>query len=662
MRILAWGLQVLIVAVGLYVFLRFLRTTRGSRLVRGLLITSLGGVLGLWALSKALDLEELSHIIQGATGFAVVILAIVFQPELRRAVAQLGGRSFAGQMMDGGDDDTVRQVVRAVTNMASRRHGALIAFERETGLKTYAESGAVIDSAVSVRLLEGIFHPGAALHDGAVIIRGNRVAAAGCIFPLPEARAGQASNQGTRHRAALGLSEETDALVVVVSEETGAVSVCENGRMSFDITKEQLEEQLREALGVGTGEAEPSFLAAVATGLRQDAGWMIGSLAASGGILWLAHQDISVTQEMPLRIAGVTADPTRAPLPGEMLVRIPDPGYRVASITREGSAYVIVTGTRSQFDELGGALAGTIDVMAPEPGELPLLAADITWQHPVLGMHYEWRDERPPTVVIERIASAVFSLERSHAVLDSTELDPRYEVRRDDVHFAPSAAEIVGPVDLLPLLGGELPLRFEPVQLARSDRGEHRQRVRLDEELRGRGLSLASDEGVELVIPIAPAQRAVGTVSREIAVVCLDPARAGELDSWELPDHARSARFLVQTSGLIPVGADPGSQAVRERTNAIRSFVEENLSVFVDIADLPVDGSGRAARVRWTWRRDWRDSLEALGVDRATLGGEESLRVQLESEDEVLLDPRAADDGAEGDGVPGPGESNGGSE
>ena len=169
----------------------------------------------------------------------VIVLVILFHPELRRGIMRLGDNALLARLFRSDRGAAVDQVVAAIVNMARDRVGALVAFEGNTPLDAYVERGVRVNAEVNRLLLESLFHEGNALHDGAVIVRGDRIEAAACILPLSENQEISKST-GTRHRAALGLSEETDALVIVVSEETSQISVALGGRLERDVGPERL--------------------------------------------------------------------------------------------------------------------------------------------------------------------------------------------------------------------------------------------------------------------------------------------------------------------------------------------------------------------------------------------------------------------------------------
>jgi diadenylate cyclase len=206
--------------------------------------------------SHEAGLRSVSFLLDNFWAVWVLALVVLFQPELRRTLAQ-AGRSRLLQRVFGESAATQHQVVeevgRAVESLGGKRIGALVALERSGGLSAYAELGVPMDAAVSAELLGSVFQPGSPLHDGAAIIQGGRITAAGCFLPLSR-NLQLARTLGTRHRAALGLSEEADAVVVVVSEETGGVSLAVEGRIERMLDGAQLRTRLAELLGVAQGE------------------------------------------------------------------------------------------------------------------------------------------------------------------------------------------------------------------------------------------------------------------------------------------------------------------------------------------------------------------------------------------------------------------------
>jgi diadenylate cyclase len=246
--VLKMAIEVTVFAVLIYIALRFLRETRGSGVVRGLGLLLLSGVVVFVILIRVLELDRLALLFEAIAQSVVIGAVVVFHPEIRRAITHLGEAPIFGRFFRP-DSKIASQLLRAIERMSKERHGALIAIEREAALSEYAASGIPIDAEVNSYLVESIFFPKSALHDGGVVVRDDRILAASCLFPLSQ-NAEVDKRLGTRHRAALGLSEETDALVIVVSEETGKLSTAVGGKLNFDLTLPQLEAQLRELLGI----------------------------------------------------------------------------------------------------------------------------------------------------------------------------------------------------------------------------------------------------------------------------------------------------------------------------------------------------------------------------------------------------------------------------
>ena len=219
--------DILLVAVVFYLLFSLAQGTAAVQLLRGMVLV----VLAAFLASQLLPFKGFSWLIQNSLPALLIAIPVIFQPELRRALERLGrtGSLLLRRQEEETEERTANELVRAVHRLAGQRHGALIALERETGLQEYVETGVRIDAEVKAELLRTIFHPNTALHDKAVIVRDGRILAAGCM--LPTTQNPQYGSLGTRHRAAIGLTEESDAFVIVVSEETGIISVAYNGRM-----------------------------------------------------------------------------------------------------------------------------------------------------------------------------------------------------------------------------------------------------------------------------------------------------------------------------------------------------------------------------------------------------------------------------------------------
>jgi len=237
--------DILIVSYVIYKLILLVRGTRAIQLMKGILVVVITWVISIW-----FKLSTLQWMMNQAFTFGVLAVIIIFQPELRRALEQLGrGKLFSRSSSEEDQDVNKRigEVIRAVNYLAKRKIGALIVFEKETGLTDYVESGISIESRISAELLINIFIPNTPLHDGAVIIRQGQLMAAGCYLPLSE-NPFISKELGTRHRAAIGMSEVSDAMCVIVSEETGQISLTMNGHIVRDIKEESLIGKLFEEL------------------------------------------------------------------------------------------------------------------------------------------------------------------------------------------------------------------------------------------------------------------------------------------------------------------------------------------------------------------------------------------------------------------------------
>ncbi len=235
-------IDIVIVAFVLYKLLLLIRETRAEQVLKGLAI-----ILFVTKLSALLRFNTIYWILKNTATVGVIALLVVFQPELRRALEQIG----RGQLLDrfflnDEKDPTyiINEIVRAVQNMAKNKVGLIIVIEGKTGVNDVIETGVRIDGELTAALLENIFVVNSPLHDGAVIIRGDRIAAAGCFLPLTD-NSGISKQLGTRHRAALGISEVSDALAIVVSEETGVISMASNGKLTRYLDAKSLREILK---------------------------------------------------------------------------------------------------------------------------------------------------------------------------------------------------------------------------------------------------------------------------------------------------------------------------------------------------------------------------------------------------------------------------------
>ncbi|MHC4659702.1 MAG: diadenylate cyclase CdaA [Planctomycetota bacterium] len=240
-----WVVAIELFLIGLVVYwaVDFLEGTRGERLFRGVIFILIAGVLILNLVVERLEFERLQYLYKGFL-IAVLIIAVVgFQPEIRRALIRIGRTGFltsSSQQLA----RTFEQIITAVTELAATKTGALIVIEKRVALGEYIETGVRIDAGVTAELLKTIFQPDTPLHDMAVIVRGDRVAAARVQLPLAEAGSVDGVELGSRHRAAIGITTGSDAICLVVSEETGTISLAQSGKLTRNITESQLRKHL----------------------------------------------------------------------------------------------------------------------------------------------------------------------------------------------------------------------------------------------------------------------------------------------------------------------------------------------------------------------------------------------------------------------------------
>jgi len=235
------GIEIAILTVVLYYIYLYLRGTHGARILINLALI----VIVLTLISQVFHLAVIGWLLRSLSVFLAIALVVIFQPELRRLLTELGSHRFLVSAFE--KRETIEELTDTVFELSSKGFGALLAIEREISLKTFAETGVTIDSDYSKELVLTIFQPKTVLHDGGLIIRNERIAAAACIFPLTQ-REDLDRNLGLRHRAGLGLSEESDAVAIVVSEETGQISICHGGKIERNLNVDRFRRRLSQLL------------------------------------------------------------------------------------------------------------------------------------------------------------------------------------------------------------------------------------------------------------------------------------------------------------------------------------------------------------------------------------------------------------------------------
>ena len=236
-------IELILIGLVVYWFVDFLEGTRGERLFRGVILILVIGVLILYLIVQKFDFVRLQYLYKGFLIGVLIIAVAAFQPEIRRVLIRLGRpRFWSGSLQR--LSRTVEELITALTELSAARIGAIIVIERQVALGEFIETGVRIDAKVTAELLKTIFHPGTALHDMAVIIRGDRVVAAGVQLPLAEAGSIGGVELGSRHRAAIGITAGSDATCLVVSEETGIISLAENGKLTRNADESRLRKHL----------------------------------------------------------------------------------------------------------------------------------------------------------------------------------------------------------------------------------------------------------------------------------------------------------------------------------------------------------------------------------------------------------------------------------
>ena len=272
--------EILLLTAVIYYLLLLFRGTRGAAVLTGFVMA----LLMIVAVTQVFKLEVINWILGRVLALLAIAVLVIFQPELRRALGQLGSRQLFGNPHERGA--LIDVLVETATSLAQKRFGGLMAVEREVGFRGVAESGVAIDAKATTELLATIFFPNTPLHDGGVVVRGDRVVAAGCVFPLTQ-REGLGTQVGMRHRAAMGLTEDTDAIVIVVSEETGEISVAQRGHLVQGLDPVGLR----------------AFLATTLMSATRPGNWLVEWLRKSIGGLMIARGETE-----PAPGEGFTAD------------------------------------------------------------------------------------------------------------------------------------------------------------------------------------------------------------------------------------------------------------------------------------------------------------------------------------------------------------------
>ncbi len=234
--------DILIIAILIYNVLTLIRGTRAYQMVLGIAV-----MVAFYYGSQFFHLRTVNWLLRNFFTYIVIIVIVLFQTEIKKGLASFGRNPFFARVVRSTTEKIVDEILIACTTLASQRMGAIVAIEREVGLKNYIEGGVTLDAHVTYDLLLSVFNPSSPLHDGAAIVQGNRISAAACFLPLTLSH-DLSKDLGTRHRAAIGLSEETDAVILVVSEETGIISLVRTGRLVRNLTGDALKQRVLDEL------------------------------------------------------------------------------------------------------------------------------------------------------------------------------------------------------------------------------------------------------------------------------------------------------------------------------------------------------------------------------------------------------------------------------
>lgn len=553
------AIEVAVFAVLIYLVLRFLRETRGSGVVRGLLLLLLVGVATFVVLIQSMQLDRLDLLFETVAQSVVIALVIVFHPEIRRAIVHLGDSPIFGRFFQK-ESKIVQRVLRAVARMGKERIGALIAVEREASLQSLAESGITIDAELNSFLIESIFYPKSALHDGAIVVRDDRIVAASCLLPLSQNQEID-KRLGTRHRAALGLSEETDALAIVVSEETGKISVAQGGTLSFDLTLEQLERHMDQALGARqrSSRREKGAHRTLWSRLWSDPVRKLAAVALAVALWFYLDRKVSLPYPAPMQL-GVIATGEKMPqdvgvnqlvviLPPDRVLR----GFQDLTGKSIDKVTINFRGPKNTIEALrseGLKLGVSLPKVAWDRVEsADFTVDDVQRTHRSLDDGSVTMSMDPQRVKIQVVGISTETLQLSADQVDlSYGADDRLKarVREETLEFAPKFAHVVGPEQAMQSFlanKAEKPLRAALV--ARQGERQLFASVTLRPELEQSGLRLR--EPCSLTVQLRPVME---TFALALPVLVDDLTLPPELRGRYQPDVA-NAEAKVRVGGAL---------------------------------------------------------------------------------------------------------------
>ena len=470
------------------------------------------------------------------------------------------------------------------------------------------------------------------------------MAAAGCLFPLAEEGPEITKSTGTRHRAAIGLTEETDALTIAVSEETGAISLAQGGSIERRLSPQRLEELLREHLGMHVGGEEPvtrrstlaKRLSEVTRSLFLGDPWRkLAALAIGLGLFGIAKGNVRETDVVDLRVVVARRDVGRSPTGGRAHDRAARRGVPPGQAAREQHAAGRgLRNTRPVRGRGGGRSEASCASTPDAPlGTRNFPLEDVRWGsgNVVEGLSVRWRMPIEPTLSVLRYETQRFSLNFENLQIDTQALSTRYSPKTEDAVLRPSSVQITGPVEEMEALAsGEIPLKLAPIVLSDRSGATLVEQVGLSPELEELGFAFQGRSTVELELPIRPAEIDLGPIEKEIRLVALTGSPSG-LEQWQ--PLTTKARFMVRVVGIIPTDLDPSSEAWIEKTQRVTLYVEDHLQVFVDAGEAAANAGSRS-KVLTLFDTSWREVLpEEMGASDPRA----SLELHMISDPEIHL-------------------------
>ncbi|MEY4828473.1 MAG: hypothetical protein RLZZ562_269 [Planctomycetota bacterium] len=576
------AVEVAVFATLIYFGLRFLRRTRGSNVLRGLLYLGVGGLVTFLLLIRAMDLLRLSYLFETIAQSVVIALVVVFHPEIRRAIVHLGESQVFARLFRK-EVQAVKHIARAVENMSKVRMGALIAIERDASLQQFADTGTPLDAELTPLLLESLFYPKSTLHDGAAIVRDNRIVAAACLLPLSQ-NPDVNKRLGTRHRAAIGLSEETDAITVTVSEETGSMSLAIGGKLEYGLTREQLEQRLE-------GILRPQRRAQRAANERKTLGSILKSatsdsarkLTALGlaALLWLfLDQKITANYDatMQLGVVGIGQPLPQGTMADELYVNLPTDSVkleRFINMSTGGDLQSIklkFAGPKTGIEQLAGDSL-KLNVKLPkvdwdEVASADFSIADVQLTHRALidGKVAVTMEPQRVRIEVSRIQSTTLQL-----AADQVELtfggDERLKarVRDDSFEFSQKSVDLIGPARALEELAarkGEKPLKAQLA--APSSARQASAQLQLQPQFAELGLKLR--EPCRLTVQLRPEMQ---TYSLELPVIVDDKSLPEAMRNQYRPDAPTKTVRIKAGGALLSklVGFEPAPRADWAKAN-----------------------------------------------------------------------------------------------